>query len=121
MPWSLERKYSGEGRLIITAERVRGSQECCVMETHREDGRLTMRLVAEEDDDDYCEECCYPMGFEFDEVQLAKEGSNEVERCRDLRVCATYDGAGPGAWLQLHRSICTLSLISTWAGPLPHL
>ncbi|KAG5048830.1 hypothetical protein AAZX31_04G103800 [Glycine max] len=131
MPWSLEREYSGDGRLIITAvpETVvkRGHEYCSIMEARREDGRLTMRFVPEEDGD-YCEECGYAIddeedlefnqgfdsvddedecGFEFEE-ESAKEATNESERCGklDLRECVTYDGPGlgPVEMLQLPHS-----------------
>ncbi|KAG5031322.1 hypothetical protein JHK85_015304 [Glycine max] len=59
------------------------------------DSRITMRLASEE-------ECGYP------DEELAKEASNETERCGDLdlRECVTYDGPGPGPWevFQLHHS-----------------
>ncbi|TKY74341.1 The fantastic four family [Spatholobus suberectus] len=117
MPWTLKREYSGDGRLIITAEKVRRRE--CIMEARREDGRVTMSFLHE--DGDCCEECGYPTndeeeeGFEFNEgfecvdeeeeecgfeiqEEFAKEDSNsdESERRGDLRQCATYDPAGPG-------------------------
>ncbi|KAL5145395.1 hypothetical protein HKD37_06G015448 [Glycine soja] len=57
------------------------------------DSRITMRLAPEE-------ECGYP------DEELAKEASNETERCGDLdlRECVTYDGPGPWEVFQLHHS-----------------
>jgi len=128
MPWAFTRECNGDGRLIITAERVsRGhdGHEHCIMEVRTEGERVTMRLVPE--DDDCCELCGYPIvddddgemqfndGFEIEESlrkslefeeELAKKVSRESERCGDLRDCVSLNfyASGPDWLLQPHLS-----------------
>ncbi|XP_022636024.1 uncharacterized protein LOC111241615 [Vigna radiata var. radiata] len=128
MPWAFTRECDGDGRLIVTAERVRRGREHCIMEVRTEDERVTMRLVPE--DNDCCELCCYPIdddvdddddddgevqfneGFKIEErglefvEELAKKVSSESERCGDLRECISLNSyaSGPGWLLQPHIS-----------------
>ena len=85
MPWAFKRECSDDGSLIIRAERVRRHE---YVEAYRENGRVTMRLVPEYDNDDdeteYCEECGYPMNEEEEEeeeegVELEDLEFNEEE------------------------------------------
>ncbi|XP_038876069.1 uncharacterized protein LOC120068390 [Benincasa hispida] len=46
MPWVMKRKYTADGRLILTEEKVR---HCEFFRAHRSDGRLTLQLVAVEE------------------------------------------------------------------------
>ncbi|GAV59297.1 DUF3049 domain-containing protein [Cephalotus follicularis] len=47
MPWVLKRQYTGDGRLILTEERVRHHE---YLRAHRSNGRLTLQLVPLDDD-----------------------------------------------------------------------
>ncbi|KAI4321150.1 hypothetical protein MLD38_034568 [Melastoma candidum] len=47
MPWVLTRHYTPDGRLILTKERVRHHE---YFRAHRHDGRLTLQLVALDDE-----------------------------------------------------------------------
>ncbi|CAJ1974149.1 unnamed protein product [Sphenostylis stenocarpa] len=111
MSLTFKREYNGDGRLTVTAERVRRGHEQCIMEVRKVNERVTMWLVREDgvDEDDDVEmrfnegleseeeEC----GFEFEE-EMGKEG----ERCGDLRECVsvTCDASWPGGLLRLHHS-----------------
>lgn len=48
MPWVLKRHYTGDGRLILTEEKVRHHE---YFRAHRSDGRLMLQLVALDDGD----------------------------------------------------------------------
>jgi len=123
MPWTFRRECNGDGRLTVTAEKMKRGHKHRTMEVRTEGDRVTMRLVPE--DDDYCEQCDYPIvddeddgemqfneGFEIEECglefeeELAKKVSRESERCGDLRECVslTYYASGPGGLLQPYHS-----------------
>jgi len=126
MPWTFKRECNGDGRLTVTAEEeTRRGHEHCFMEVRTEDERVTMRLRLDPEEDDYCEQCGYPIvvvdddddgemkfneGFEFEECglefeeELAKKVLKETEQCGDLRECVSLTYYGPGALLHLYHS-----------------
>ncbi|KAK7311596.1 hypothetical protein RJT34_09845 [Clitoria ternatea] len=116
MPWIFQREYGEEGRLVVAVQKVRCSE---YKEARREGGRICMRFVrAQYDDDDdderaYCEECGYSMDydedFEFNEetesvdnakeekeeendFALGKEGSDNCDENEGLGEGVTYGG-----------------------------
>nr|KYP69251.1 hypothetical protein KK1_008439 [Cajanus cajan] len=110
MPWTFKREYGGDGRLTLTAERLRRHEYC--IEARREDGRLAMRLASEDGDGDggYSiddEDFEFNQAFQFERVdeeergsgfeeELAKEASFSNLDCEggppgDLRLCVTYE------------------------------
>ncbi|KAJ1406804.1 The fantastic four family [Sesbania bispinosa] len=119
MPWIFRREYSEDGRIVIRAEREKVKRHEYV-EAYRENGRLTMRLVEEDNGESVCcGKCGWPIpeeeledlefneepeglervgedeeeeevGFDSEE-EFGKEGSeSSLGRCGDLRQCVSY-------------------------------
>lgn len=106
MPWCIRKECDEDGRLIFKTERVKCYYEN--MEAQRENGRLTMRLIHHQDNDD---DDGWPIedndedeeknGYDEFEKELAKEfdssetRKNESGRCwADFRPCVSYGGGG---------------------------
>ncbi|MED6131378.1 hypothetical protein PIB30_008967 [Stylosanthes scabra] len=74
MPWVFKREHGEEGRLVITAERVKRRE---YVEALRVNGKVTMKLVPEEDGDEeeseYCEECGCSVNEEEEEETVELE------------------------------------------------
>lgn len=79
MPWVLKRHYTGDGRLILTEERVRHHE---FFRAHRSDGRLMLQLVAvddqfsdESDVEGGGEDCTAAEGGEKEDIRMVGGGA----------------------------------------------
>jgi hypothetical protein len=99
MPWCFKKECGEDGRLVL---KVNVKRHCKYMEANRENGRLIMRIIHQDDNRwpiDVVEEEESDLESEF-EKELAKEGSIEVSKNEsgscwaDLRQCASYGNGG---------------------------
>ncbi|XP_022992861.1 uncharacterized protein LOC111489066 [Cucurbita maxima] len=76
IPWVMKRQYTGDGRLILTEEKVKHHE---FFRAHRSDGRLMLQLVT------------------MDDQELDEEGDEEEEE-EEEEECTEAGGSEGGKW-----------------------
>ncbi|GFP79040.1 hypothetical protein PHJA_000047500 [Phtheirospermum japonicum] len=93
MPWVMKRYYSGDGRLVITEERVRHHE---YFQVYRSNGRLVLNLVplndvVEEEEDQGQKEETEAIGINGDEIDGADGEVSDPTVGELVPRCYTYN------------------------------